>query len=399
MSDPSEVFFVIGSLQVGGAERHLCMVTRELAKRGNQITVYNFSGAGALGESMSDAGVRIIDPPIHSRIGKSKALNSVILAVSSIKLFLIFLFMRPKIVHFFLPQTYIIGAIMARCAGLSCLVMSRRSLNNYQQNHPLLGRLERRLHGSMTFVLGNSKRVVDQLHVDEGVATDKLGLIYNGVDLESQGACLDSDQKRRQLGIASSTLVLVIVANLIPYKGHSDLLQALSNIQTEMPGDWTLLVAGRDDGIGQSLERQAIDAGLGDKIRFLGARDDVPELLGISDLGVLCSHEEGFSNAILEAMAAGLAMVVTDVGGNAEAVRNEVTGLVVKAHSPAALGMAIMRLAGDAQLRKAMGGAAKERVHKQFSLTACVDQYEAFYDAVLSERKWVRDYPFSRLGD
>lgn len=140
MNTRMEVFFLIGSLQVGGAENHLSMVSQALVKRGYKITVYNLSGDGVLGDAMLDADVNVICPPFKSVPGKWKILNPVILGLSSIKLFLIFLFHRPKIVHFILPQAYVIGTIMARCAGLRRLVMSRRSLNNYQKRHPLLGK-------------------------------------------------------------------------------------------------------------------------------------------------------------------------------------------------------------------------------------------------------------------
>lgn len=385
MSAAKEVFFVIGSLHVGGAETHLSMIARELVKRGYTITVFNLTGLGHLGDAMSDAGVKVIGPPIKAKTGKLKFLNPAILALSSLKLFLIFLFKRPEIVHLFLPHAYIIGAIMARCARLSRLVMSRRSLNNYQNRHPLLGYVERRLHRFMKIILGNSKCVVQQLHIEEHVPAENLRLIYNGVRLDSHGASLDRAQKRRQLGIGPNSKVLVNVANLIPYKGHSDLLKALSGIQQEMPEDWVLLIVGRDDGIGKDLKRRAVESGLEKNIKFVGPRDDVGELLRISDVAILCSHEEGFSNVILEGMAASLPMIVTDVGGNSEAVQDEITGLVVPAHSPSSLGAAILRLLKDEQLATRMGLAGRRRVEEKFSRETCVSEYAALYDALRSD--------------
>jgi glycosyltransferase involved in cell wall biosynthesis len=386
-SDNQEVFFVIGSLQVGGAEMHLSIISRELAKQHHSISVYNLTGCGVLGGAMSDAGVNVICPPIALQTGKSRILNPLFLSLSSLKLFLLFLFKRPGIIHFFLPQAYIIGASLARCAGLSRLIMSRRSLNYYQEKHSLLKRLERKLHRHMTAIIGNSKSVVSQLHQDENVPRNKLGLIYNGIALERFDADQDTRGKRKDLNIPSTTIVMIIVANLISYKGHSDLLQAVSKIQDKMPEDWMLLAVGRDDGIGSNLRQQADTLNLGKKVRFLGPREDVADLLRISDLGILCSHEEGFSNAILEGMAASLPMVVTDVGGNAEAVKNGTTGLVVAAHSPSELGTAILRLVKDAALRKRMGQAARNHVEQEFSLEACVEQYEKLYDAVGSNQK------------
>lgn len=375
-----DIFYVIGSLLVGGAEKHISMIAPALVQRGHRVTVYNLSGDSVLGEAMADAGVRIISPPFRLASTRLKLVRGVLLMVSALKLFLLFLFKRPAIVHFFLPQAYIIGAIAARCAGLSGLIMSRRSLNNYQAHHPVLARLERRLHRHMRVILANSRSVLTQLRDDENVPTGKLGLIHNGIDLACFNQPLDRKRKREELGIGPEAKILVIVANLIPYKGHLDLFEALARVQAEMPDDWVLFSVGRDDGIGESLKMAADRLGIAAKVLFLGTRDDVPDILRISNIGLLCSHEEGFSNAILESMAAGLPMVVTDVGGNAEAVADGISGVVVPAHSPDDLGRAIRKLINDPALGRRMGQAGLSRVRKNFSLEACVDKYQKLYD-------------------
>jgi glycosyltransferase involved in cell wall biosynthesis len=184
--------------------------------------------------------------------------------------------------------------------------------------------------------------------------------------------------------LAAETLVLVLVANLIPYKGHADLLRALAMARDRLADDWTLLCVGRDDGIGGELAALARDLGLGRHVRWLGHRDDGPALLAAADIGLLCSHEEGFSNAILEGMAAGLPMVVTDVGGNAEAVLDDDTGLVVPARDPTRLAEAIVALARDPARRQAMGAAGRRRVATKFTRQACVLAYERLYEGMIT---------------
>ncbi len=146
-----------------------------------------------------------------------------------------------------------------------------------------------------------------------------------------------------------------------------------------------MLCVGRDDGLGPTLAELARGLRLDGNIRLLGSRADIPALLASADIGILCSHEEGFSNAILEGMAAGLPMVVTDVGGNAEAVVDQETGFVVPAHDPAALGAAILALASNAELRKKLGKAARRRVETHFSLEQCVERYDALYRDLIRE--------------
>jgi glycosyltransferase involved in cell wall biosynthesis len=138
----------------------------------------------------------------------------------------------------------------------------------------------------------------------------------------------------------------------------------------------------RKNGIGAELSIFAANKGIGEHIRWLGARSDIADLLSASDIGILASHEEGFSNAIIEGMAAGLPMVVTDVGGNAEAVGDRETGLVVPARHPIAMGKALLELAVNAELRKTMGLNAKQRVAEHFTLKKCVQRYEILYEAL-----------------
>ena len=176
-----------------------------------------------------------------------------------------------------------------------------------------------------------------------------------------------------------------MVANLIPYKGHDDLLRGLAEVIGDLPLNWKLICVGHDNhGIMAELVALSDELGIQKHVLFLGRRTDVTSLLQVSDVAVLCSHEEGFSNAVLEGMAAGLPLVVTDVGGNAEAVRDGIDGYVVPAHSPKDLGAAIAKLLNDPLLQKNMGNSARDRVEACFSMPICVASYEEMYDEVLN---------------
>jgi glycosyltransferase involved in cell wall biosynthesis len=235
----------------------------------------------------------------------------------------------------------------------------------------------------MEAVLGNSHSVVRELIEDENCAPGRVGLIYNGVDVAKFDLAAPQKVAFEVGGAATSDLVLVTVANLIPYKGHGDLLDALARISGQLPKSWTLLCIGRDDGYGQRLRSQARHLGLRDHVRFLGERRDVASLMKGADIGILCSHEEGFANAILEGMAASLPMIVTNVGGNSEAVIDGVTGLVVNPHNPAALGQAILNLAANDATRSAMGQAGYSRAKMHFDINVCVANYVNLYEGLL----------------
>jgi glycosyltransferase involved in cell wall biosynthesis len=188
---------------------------------------------------------------------------------------------------------------------------------------------------------------------------------------------------RESLNIDQNALVFAVVANLIPYKGHEDLFNAFSMACSELPAGWRVLVVGRDDGIGAKLYEQVTRLRIAEHVLFLGTRDDVPSLLCSADIGILSSHEEGFSNAIIESMAAGLPMIATAVGGNHEAIIDGATGLIVPPHDSQRMSEAIVRLSQDTKLRIRMGEMAAERAEKKFSLDECISRYEDLYLGLL----------------
>jgi glycosyltransferase involved in cell wall biosynthesis len=276
----------------------------------------------------------------------------------------------------------LIGANVAIAARIPIKIMSRRSLSDYQRNWPLVAKLERRLHAKMDAVIGNSRAVVRQL-IDEGIPEAKVRLIYNGIDVSP--VLPDRNEARQALGLDNDTLVGVVIANLIHYKGHRELVRGLSHVETELPTPWRIFVAGRDHGIRAELEELAAARGISHRIQFLGEYSDIPRLLAASDFGLLTSREEGFSNVILEGMAAGLAMIVTDVGGNAEAVVHGETGFVVPPRNPKAIGDAILELARNPEQRKRFGAAARKRVEKEFSIDKCVKAHADLYEEMLDK--------------
>jgi glycosyltransferase involved in cell wall biosynthesis len=383
------IVYVIGSLNVGGAERHLAQVAVRLKQRGWEPEVFALSRGGPLTAYLSDAKVPVhgVELPkwLANSLRNDRLRARVGLFATALALFVTLWRRRPHAVHFFLPAAYIVGGLTSMLAFVPARIMSRRSLGNYQRGRPRLARIERLLHPRMTLVAGNSQAVVTELR-NEGIEPSKLRLMYNGIDTEAYERPFDRDATRHALGIASDALVFVIVANLIPYKGHTDLIAAFSEIRSELAVPWTLLCVGRDDGIAEQLHAQIDAAELKENIRLLGPRSDVAELLRVADIGILCSHEEGFSNAILEGMAAGLPMVVTNVGGNGEAVVDGQTGYVVPPRDAAALGKALSRMAADPG-RAAMGRAGRQRTRDLFSMEACIDGYEALYREVGAERQ------------
>lgn len=361
-----KIEFIIGSLEIGGAERHLSQILPTLKHMGFSIKVLVLSDRAPLKPIFDEAGIEV-------NLGLNLDWMPFILRkpwrliTSLMRLTISFLKDRHTIRHVFLPEAYLLTAIAARLTFFSgFLIMSRRSLNDYQQRRYILGKLERFMHRFTTKALGNSKAVVNQLYA-EGFLPEKVRLIYNGIDLYSFQNLPSKQELRESLDIDQNSLIFIIVANLIPYKGHADLLNAISRIHSKLPKKWNLLCVGYDAGILSQLKEQAYALNINDHVKFLGKRLDTSLLFAAADVGILCSHEEGFSNAILEGMAAGLPMVVTNVGGNAEAVEDMCTGLVVEAKNPKLLAEALLSMALSSEMRTKFGQAGKKRVQQFFT--------------------------------
>jgi glycosyltransferase involved in cell wall biosynthesis len=381
-SSPLSVLIVIDSLDRGGAETHLWRTLPRLDRRRVAVRVFTLLRRGVLADALEAEGIPVLGPPSPRGGGLG-------LAAGAVRLVALLRRERPDIVHFFLPRSYLVGAPLAVAAGVRHRVMSRRSLHTYMAGKPaVLAAVERRLHHHMDALLGNSRAILEDL-AEEGAPADRLVLLYNGIEVAAPPAdrglaetgAQTGAKTRAALGLDAGAVVLCAVANLIAYKGHADLVEACARLPAEPP--WHLLLAGADpDGLAASLRQRAEALGIAGRVHVLGSRDDVPALLAASDIGVLASHEEGFPNAVLEYMAAGLPVVATAVGGTAEAVVDGETGHLVAPRDPAALAAALGSLAADPERRRRWGEAGRRRVAALFSLDASAGAYMALYERI-----------------
>jgi glycosyltransferase involved in cell wall biosynthesis len=172
-----------------------------------------------------------------------------------------------------------------------------------------------------------------------------------------------------------------MVANFHAYKGHGEVLEAAAALRRDGKR-FALLFVGRECDATGTLRRQVERLEL-ENVVFAGSRGDIPEMLRLMDVFVSASHEEGLSNSILEAMAAGRAIVTTNVGGSVEQIEDGVTGIVVPPRSPVALAAAVGRLLDDRALRERLGGAAREETVRRFSIPAMLASVESVYRRIL----------------
>jgi glycosyltransferase involved in cell wall biosynthesis len=372
VSATPRVTIVTSRLDIGGAERHLARVLPALKRRGIDVTLYAMERGGALEPELMRHGVRIEGPHRAALLHWPRATFALAAFLRR---------ERPDIVHFFLPRPYLFGSVAAEFAGHRRRLMSRRSLAVYQQKYPLLRAAERLLHRRTNGLIGNSQAVIDELAA-EAADPKKLALIHSGIEVPPPATAAERLGIRQALDVGEDSLVIVVLANLIPYKGHRDLIDALGLAKDSMPEPWRVLAIGRDKGIGEELRQRAEVSDIAANMIWLGEQAAAERLLAAGDIFVLPSHEEGFSNALLEAMAVKLAVIATAVGGNLDAIVDGESGILVRPRDPLALAAALKRLASDPALRRRLGDAARTRVEERFSLERCVARYDRLYRAM-----------------
>ena len=347
-----------------------------------KIRVVCFRKGGVLAEVLKSKGVEVRSPDFSEKsyLGpKFGRMTTIILAIGFLAREL--LSYKPDVAHYFLPEAYILGGLLSTVFGTPYRVMSRRSRNFYQQRSPIT-RIEKLLHRRMDRILTNSTANLADLK-SEGVSEDRLILCYNGIDSTEYDVVASQREMPSWLPIENGDIVVTCVANLIPYKGHADIISALKILKDKRMIEGgrrvKILFVGRDSGIQQELESEAIRAGVRDQLVFLGSRADVGEILAVSDIGILASHEEGMSNALLEYMCFSLPIVATDVGGNRETLGD--AGRLVPAASPDLMASALAELCNDTSLARSSGERARHRVEDQFPLCQTIKIYSELYDS------------------
>jgi glycosyltransferase involved in cell wall biosynthesis len=208
----------------------------------------------------------------------------------------------------------------------------------------------------------------------------RLLAVPNGIRIDRFAEASASTRARlaSTLDLGADARVAGTVGRLDPVKDQAMLLRAFSRVHEVLPRAALLLIG--DGALRGELETLAGSLGIGARVRFLGDRDDVPDLLGGLDLFVLPSRSEGYSIALLEACASGLPIVATDVGGNREIVEDRCNGRLVPAGDERAFAEAMRELLDDPVRASRLGRAGREWAKAQASLQAMAERYQRLYD-------------------
>jgi len=356
---------------IGGSEQFLRRLLAGLAPESFRVDVIQLAdlpGNPVAMPTIAQAGVRCHPVgPVYGRAGRMlwRLLRRKVLAGTW------------DVVHSQHEKSDLLCATLPHGRQAPGWISSRRD-SGFQRS-PLVQAAFRLLDHRFDHVVAPSKSILDDLARCGRVPEKRLRLIPNGVDT-ARFAPMPPDARalgRARLGFEPHHFVLGCVARMVPVKRHHDLIAAFAALSATRPGLRLLLIG--DGPAERALQSHAQLAGVGAKVYFLGARQDVDTLLALLDIFVLCSATEGMSNALLEAMATGLPVVATAVGGNPELVLDGEVGLLVAPAAPEELAAAIDCLAADRAAARAMGCRGRERVERWFSDAAMVAGWSGLY--------------------
>ena len=283
-------------------------------------------------------------------------------------------------IHSHNPEPHRAAAWLARRTRLP-LIHTKHGRNYPDRWRRVL--LNRWLNRAARSVVAVSENVVQVARDIERVPQHKLHLVRNGVDA-ARYVPADRDRRsaaRQRLGLDADAFVIGSVGRLAPEKHYGLLIRAFAKLapkRLNMDARLLLVGAGPEEA---RLKNLASELGVNERVVFAGNQDDLRPYYAAMDVFALSSLTEGMSLTLLEAGASGLACVATDVGGNAEIVEHERTGLIVPSDDEAALTNALDRLCADGDARRNMGAAARQRIAARFSLEAMVTAYETLYEA------------------
>jgi glycosyltransferase involved in cell wall biosynthesis len=285
--------------------------------------------------------------------------------------------------------TNIFGMFGAALARTPVRIAARRETNGVRTRAQKMA--ERTAYKLADIVIANAEAVRRQL-VAEGVPEEKTTTVYNGLDMQrvTPRADLNRDDVLAKFNVpgGDARRFVTIVANQrLAVKDHPTFLRAAQRVRAEVPGA-SFLLAGEGE-LNGSLRALAAQLGLEENAFFLGRCQDVAELLAISDVCVLSSKAEGFSNSILEYMAAARPVVATDVGGAREAIIENETGYLIQTGDYKALAARIIALLRDPPRARQMGERGRRIVEQKFSCEAQLNRTESIYGQLLTAKQTV----------
>jgi len=385
---PMRIARIIARLNVGGPGQHAISLSAGLDPARFVTTLITGTVGPREGDLTAEARTRGVTPVVIPELGRRIHPTHDLVALG--KLVTLFRRLRPDLVHTHTAKAGTLGRVAARLAGVPAIVHTFHGhvLDGYFS--PTLSRLFLQIERVLARITDRIIAVSPQVRQDllaRGVGrSEQVEVIPAGLDLARflHGAPSPA-RLRDMLAIPAGAPLLGIVGRLVAIKDHPTLFQALSRLQT--PGPPPHLIVVGDGERRQALTRLAQEIGLASRIHFLGWRTDLEAILGELDVVICCSKNEGTPLALIEAMAAGVPVLATDVGGVGDLIRQGETGWLAPPCDPPALSRAIRDLLADPERRARTVPSARRLALERHNVNTLLHRMEALYETLLAEKQ------------
>ena len=379
---PVRVLYIVSDLSLGGSEGQLLALSRRLPRDRFEPAFVVIREPSVLAAQAEADGISVHSLGIQSPAQAGPARFVLQVAVGTFRYLRAVRRGRYEIVDAWLYHGYWLAAITHRLLGIPVFVSGRRSLSDFKDGWGWPARrldalARRRSHA----IVANSESVRRDVIRREGADPEAVVVIRNGVDVLAAPKSGERAEARRLLEQGADDFVFGCVSNLKPKKGVDHLLRAFAALPD---GRRSRLVLVGDGPLREELAELAAQLGIADRVRFHGIALDVWTLLAGMDVFVHPSETEGLPNAVLEAAAAGLAIVATDAGGTSEVVLDGRTGLLVPIGDVEATAAAMGALRDDADRRATLGSAARSHVQVAFGMERFLAETTALYERLLA---------------
>jgi glycosyltransferase involved in cell wall biosynthesis len=292
---------------------------------------------------------------------------------------------RVDIIHTFHETADLWGGLVTRMKHGPKLVSSRRDMGILRgPKHRLAYRL---MKSRFDLVLTVSEEVRHYCIENDGLPEPTVATLYNGVEMESFTQPNGVNGLRKQFSLETGVPVVLTVGHIREIKGIDVLVKVAARVALEIPKVLFVIVgANSDPEYFHTIQTQIAELNIQQNVRFVGQTENVASFLKMGNVFFLPSRSEGFSNALIEAMASGLPCVATRVGGNPEAIEEGRSGFIVESENVETAADRILRLLREPNLARAMGAAGTEIVRARFTATVMIDQLVRHYNHLLAAR-------------
>ena len=369
-----KILYLITGLKTGGAEIVLYNLVKNINKKKIETVVVSIIPIAEIGKKIQNSGIRVLS--LNAKFKYNPFIFFKLISILKKE--------KPQILHSFLFHSILLGRIVGRICKVPIIISSIHSeyIGGFLRNRLL--QITDSLDDVVTIV---SQKASETMLKSKTASANKLLVIYNGIDLNK---FIFQDKKarkeiRKELNLEKDDKVLISIGRLFKAKGYPYLIEAIKILKSKYP-DIKLLIIGEGEEKNK-LETQTRELNLEKNIFFLGRKENVSNCLNASDIFILASLWEGFGLAIVEAMACGLPVITTNVGGIPEIIQDKISGLLVDPKDSEILAQKIDYLLNlDADSRERLILKGRKIVEQKFSLEKMITKYEELYYKLLKQK-------------